>query len=157
MKKKIINKFILFDIIYMDKLDNVMDNVVVNKSIEFQNKLLNNDYFRVFFLILVGVFAGYTLQPVPKWLNNLFDKSEIFKFLVLFMVGSVAVHPINKSKAVKITLGAIIVLGLFYLARVFDGYLDNKKKQVEEKKQDEEKKQAEEKKSSEEKKPDETI
>lgn len=138
MKKKLINDIILYDIIYMDKINDVINNVVVNKSIEFQNKLLNNDYFRIFFLILTGVFAGYTLQPVPKWLSNLFDKSEIFKFLVLFMVGSVAVHPIDKSKALKITIGAVVVLGLFYLARVFDGYLDNKKKQAEEKKQDDE-------------------
>jgi len=144
-------------IIYMDKINGIMDNVVVNKSIEFQNKLLNNDYFRIFFLILVAVFAGYTLQPVPKWLSNLFDKSEIFKFIVLFMVGSVAVHPIDKSKAFKITLGVIVVLGLFYLARVFDGYLDNKKKQAEENKLAEGKKQVEENKLGDNKKPDETI
>lgn len=108
-------------------MDNVTDNIIVNKSIELQNKLFNNDYFRMFFLLITGVFIGYTLQPVPKWINNLFDNSYIFKFIILFMVGAIALHPLNKTKAFKIIIGTVITLFLFYLARQIDVLIEKKK------------------------------
>lgn len=109
-------------------MDNITNNIVINKSIEFQNKLLGNDYFRIFFLLITGVFIGYTLQPVPKWLNYLFDNSIIFKFIILFMVGIIAGHPLDKSKTFKVALGAFIVLFLFYLARQIDVLIEKQKK-----------------------------
>ena len=124
MKKKIKNNYLILSYYYMN---NITDNIVVNKSIELQNKLLENDYFRIFFLLITGVFIGYTLQPVPKWLNNLFDNSVIFKFIVLFIVGAVAVFPLDKYKTFKVALGAITVLFLFYLTRQIDVLIEKRK------------------------------
>ena len=71
---------------------------------------------------------GYTLQPVPKWLNNLFDTSNILKFLVLFISGAIAVYPLTQENIIIVTLCSIIVLFLFQMARTHDKKLEDKKK-----------------------------
>ena len=40
---------------------------------------------------------GYTLQPVPTWLNNIFNTSQVFKFIVLYLAGLVAVYPVSEE------------------------------------------------------------
>ena len=77
------------------------------------NNILADDMTRYLLLILTSVFAGYTLQPVPKALNNLFDNSQIFKFVVLFTVGCVAFYPVDHDKLVKITVSCLLLLLIF--------------------------------------------
>jgi hypothetical protein len=84
------------------------------------NNMFNNDFVRLFSLILAGIYAGYTLQPVPKWLNMLFDKSQLFKFIIIMIIGITAVYPIDNNKLINITLSATIVLMLFEFFRKYD-------------------------------------
>jgi hypothetical protein len=104
-----------------------MEDILVS-SVDIGNTSLKNDYFRMLILIVSGVFIGYTLQPVPKWLNNLFDTSNVFKFFVLFAVGSIAVYPLNKNNIVWVTTASIGCLYLFHLARLYDQKLEKDKK-----------------------------
>jgi hypothetical protein len=83
------------------------------------NIVLQNEFFRTFLLLLTGVLIGYTLQPVPRWLSSLMDKSHLFKFMILWIVGLVTLYPINKKKLIEITLGSIAVLVVFQLLRQF--------------------------------------
>ncbi len=82
------------------------------------NNILSYNYIRIFLLIITGVFMGYTLQPVPTWLNELFNTSIILKFLVLFIAGSVAVYPINENNILWVFFGSISTLYIFHLFRL---------------------------------------
>jgi hypothetical protein len=75
---------------------------------------------RIFLFLISSVFLGYTLHPVPKWLNNLFENNIIFKFFVMLIVSSIAVYPMSKQEFLYIILFSIIVLSIFELLRLFD-------------------------------------
>ena len=92
-----------------------MDFIILNI-----NKIFNNDFIRLFCSILTGIYAGYTLQPVPHWLNTLFNKSQLFKFIIIMIIGITAVYPIDKNKLINITLSATIILMLFEFFRKFN-------------------------------------
>jgi hypothetical protein len=93
---------------------------VVDKTSTVSNTLFANDFFRLASLILAGVFAGYTLQPVPRWLNRLFDTSVVFKFFVITVIGITAVYPLNKSKFVNVVISAALLLAIFEVMRGYD-------------------------------------
>lgn len=82
------------------------------------NGVLSNEYIRTVLVLLTAVTAGYTLQPVPSWLMNLFN-SNIFKFLVLFIIGCVAFYPLNKEKLNQLVIAIILLLTLFGIFRYF--------------------------------------
>jgi len=88
--------------------------------IEKINFMFSNDFYRLYLLILCSIYAGYTLQPVPKWLNNMFNTSNIFKFFILICIGITAVYPIDKNKLINISLSSFIILVLFDIFRTFD-------------------------------------
>ncbi len=81
---------------------------------------LNNDLIRYTLLVISGIFAGYMLQPVPKWLNNLFDNSNVFKFIILVFIGATALYPLDEKKFFNIIIGSIFILVLFAILRKFD-------------------------------------
>jgi hypothetical protein len=99
-------------------------DVIIDKSVVYNNEFLSKDYLRIILLLVTGVFMGYTLQPVPKWLNKMFDTSHTLKFFVLFIAGCIAVYPVNKSTIIWIGLGSALTLGLFQAARKYDKYLE---------------------------------
>lgn len=107
-----------------------LSDVVIEKSVGFNNEFLRNDYLRIALLLVTGVFMGYTLQPVPKWLNKMFDTSHTLKFFVLFIAGCIAVYPVNKSNIIWVGLGSALTLGLFHLARKYDEHLDEQEKKL---------------------------
>lgn len=80
---------------------------------EIINKVLDNIYLKTFLIILTGIYAGYTLQPVPKWLNNLFDTNIIFKFLIILIIGITMLHPLDSTKMTVVIVCAVLILGLF--------------------------------------------
>jgi hypothetical protein len=84
------------------------------------NALLSNDYLRTFLLTVAGVYAGYTLQPVPRKLNKLFDTSTPFKFLILFIMILTAYYPIDNHKVILALLIPILVLTFFEFLRQAD-------------------------------------
>jgi len=81
--------------------------------IEIINKILENLYIKTFLIILTGIYAGYTLQPVPKWLNELFDTNLIFKFIIILIIGITMLHPLDMSKLMVVIVCAVLILGLF--------------------------------------------
>ena len=84
------------------------------------NDVFSNDLVRLFLIILTGIVAGYTLKPVPKWLDNLFNTSYILKFIIIQTFGILVVYPINKSKLINIILITLMILILFEIFRNID-------------------------------------
>lgn len=105
----------------MEQISNIID-----KSVNLNNHFFKNDYFRTFLLLISGVFMGYTLQPVPKWLNKLFDTSPLIKFLVLFISGCISVYPLNKNNIILVFVGSVLTLIFFQCARYLDIYIEEK-------------------------------
>ncbi len=100
----------------------------VDNIVKVNNSILQNNHLRMLLLLVSGVFMGYTLQPVPKWLNNLFDTSNVLKFLVLFVSGAIAVYPLTQENIIIVTLCSVIVLFIFQMARNHDKKLEDKNK-----------------------------
>ncbi len=92
----------------------------MNLFVETTNNIFSNNYLRVFLLLITGVYMGYTLQPVPKWLNKMFDTSILLKFAILFIAGSISLYPLNNNSLMWVTVGSILTLGLFQYMRKMD-------------------------------------
>jgi hypothetical protein len=99
--------------------NNNNNNSVIEKIVTINNNIFSNDYIRTFVIIISGVFIGYTIQPIPKWLNNIFDNSQLFKFFVLFYTGAIALYPLTKDKIKWIIVSVLVIM---YLFRVFRNY-----------------------------------
>ena len=84
------------------------------------NNILSIDFIRILLLLLTSVYIGYTLQPVPETLNNLFNNSNLFKFLILFICGSTSLYPLDDQKIMYIFISSIIILLLFNYLRNLD-------------------------------------
>jgi hypothetical protein len=113
----------------MDVVNNVADI-----TIKTVNNTFSNDFFKLISLLLTGIFAGYTLQPVPKWLNKLFDNSNIFKFIIIFTIGITSVYPINKDKISNIFISSVVILVIFSVFRYIDTIYEKKEKDEKNKK-----------------------
>ena len=107
-----------------------MEQSIIDKFVNLNNDFLKNNYLRTTLLLISGVFIGYTLQPVPKWLNKVFDTSYLIKFLVLFTVGCTSIYPLNKTNIMWILFGSALTLTLFHFARYLDIYIEDNKKIV---------------------------
>lgn len=81
-----------------------------NKTALAGNWILRNDFIRIFLLIALNVAIGYTFQPVPKWVNNLFDTSTLFKFVIMFVLGCVSVYPLNATNLLWVLVCTVVVL-----------------------------------------------
>jgi hypothetical protein len=87
-----------------------------------------NDFFKLLSTLLTGILLGYTLQPVPKWLNNLFDNSNIFKFIIIFITGIISTYPIDISKIINSFISSVIILVIFFVFRYIDKIEEKDKK-----------------------------
>ena len=85
-----------------------MDTIV-----QIVNKALSNKFMRFSLMVLFWVFMGYTLQPVPKWLNNLFNTSNVFKFAILFIVFTISFYPLTPKTILWSALGSLALLFIF--------------------------------------------
>jgi hypothetical protein len=101
---------------------------MLSSIININNKVFKNNYLRMILLLISSVFMGYTLQPVPKWLNNLFDTSNILKFFILFISGTLAVYPLNNENIIYVTVCSILVLVIFNVSRKYEKKLEENKK-----------------------------
>jgi len=95
-------------------------NNITDITIKTVNDTFSNEFFKLISLLLTGILAGYTLQPVPKWLNKLFDNSNIFKFIIIFTIGITSTYPINKDKISNIFISSVIILVIFSVFRYID-------------------------------------
>jgi hypothetical protein len=69
---------------------------------------------------LGAVYVGYTLQPVPKVLDNLFKTSRVFKLacIVVFLMNVMGKLTVNAFLVSLIV--ALVVLALFEYLRTLD-------------------------------------
>jgi hypothetical protein len=88
------------------------------------NLFIDNKYSYIFTYIFVSIYIGYTLQPVPEWLNKLFNESNIFKFIVLLLFMSLSLHGkpngITQEDLMIIIISSICILSLFEFFRKID-------------------------------------
>ena len=84
------------------------------------NILLSNNTMRFFVLMVTSVYTGYTLYPVPKFLDELFYSSDIFKYLTLMFLLSTSMYPVTSENIYTILLIPGLVLLFFKLLRKYD-------------------------------------
>ena len=89
-------------------------------SFKYLNTVLENDWLRSLLLIIVSIFAGYTLQPVPTKLNNIFNTSTSFKYMILFVLLLTAFYPLDNRKVILSLVIPILTLALFEFLRKVD-------------------------------------
>jgi hypothetical protein len=79
---------------------------------------------------LGAVYVGYTLQPIPKVLDNLFKTSQVFKLVcvVVFLLNVMGKLTVNALLVALVA--AVVVLSLFEYLRVFDQEVVVEKKQL---------------------------
>ena len=87
-----------------------------------------NDFLKLLSTLFTGILVGYTIQPVPKWLNNLFDNSNIFKFILIFINCIISTYPIDLSKIINSFISSVIILVIFSIFR----YIDKKDEKINE-------------------------
>jgi hypothetical protein len=98
-----------------------MDNII-NKI----NYLFNETKaFRFLFYIISSVFIGYTLQPVPVWLNEQFNTNSILKYVILVITGMYLTLPITSEKLMYILVISFAILQLFAYFRTLDKKEEN--------------------------------
>lgn len=84
------------------------------------NQLLSNKYVYIIIFLITTVLIGYTLQPVPLFLNYLFDNSVIFKFVIMFIVVSTYYFSKdNKLTNEDFMLSIFISTGLLIILEIF--------------------------------------
>lgn len=89
----------------------------MEKLVQVLNTSLQSVYVRGFIFMLAGVYMGYTLQPVPEWLNDLFNTSNPFKFVILFFTSIAATYPLNNESVMVALVSSFVVLTLFEVMR----------------------------------------
>ena len=93
------------------------------------NNLFDHHFIKYFIIILTSVYAGYTLQPVPAWINYLFDNSHVFKFMILFLIGLSNFTPFkNNDQIYQLAIVCLTILIIFYFYRKLDPYFCKKEK-----------------------------
>jgi len=81
------------------------------------NDTLSYDPIKMFLILLSGVYAGYTLQPVPEVLNTLFNESVWFKYAILFTISALTLHPLDDKKLAISIVAPGLILYLFSVLR----------------------------------------
>ena len=85
------------------------------------NNSLSNDYIRTTILVIASVFAGYTLYRVPRPLNNLFYKSWLFKYMILFFGIATGLYPLSNDQMLLALIVPAVVLFIFEMMRAQEG------------------------------------
>lgn len=74
------------------------------------NDIVKIDSIKIFLLLLAGVYASYTLYPVPKVLEKMFNESMWFKYAILFILTVIALHPLdNKKFGISLIMPGVIL------------------------------------------------
>lgn len=83
--------------------------------------MIDNDNLRIFLVLFSGVFLGYTALPMPKFLADLFENSNVFKFFVLIIVGTISFYPLDTNKFIILCITACSILLTFEFMRQLEG------------------------------------
>ena len=73
---------------------------------------------RIFLLLLIGIFLGQTMQPIPQTLKSIIH-NKYFQFFVIFAV-TFDIYDFKKKCLIKSAVIAITILLIFELLRNFD-------------------------------------
>ena len=72
-------------------------------------------------MLITGIAMGYTLQPVPKSINALFDDSMLFRTVMLSLAGIFALSDnLNASLIIFIIICSVGIQLLFDAIRKYD-------------------------------------
>lgn len=93
---------------------------VLEPVVRLLNAFLHNDMFRLFVLAVASVYTGYTLYPVPKFLDDMFYTSNLFKYLILLLVLGASIYPLNDTKTYMIFVVPLLVLLFFQFLRNYE-------------------------------------
>jgi hypothetical protein len=89
--------------------------------LETVNSLLNYPNTKVVLVLLFSIMAGYTLNPVPEMMKNLFHNSHLFKFFVLFMLALLTTNgQVTTHRMLLCGVSVIVVLLIFHLIRNYE-------------------------------------
>jgi len=88
------------------------------------NSLLSNNSVRMTILLIASVFTGYTLYPIPAFLNDMFDTSIVFKYFILFFVLVASIYPLDQTKLILAIGVPVVILCFFEIMRNYQQYLD---------------------------------
>jgi hypothetical protein len=64
--------------------------------------------------------GGNTIRPVPRLLTEIFEKSFLFKYIILVSIGCRIFYPVDKKKLLTIFISAFILLYLLEILRKYD-------------------------------------
>lgn len=115
------------DIVQYPTSSDVPELSILSKVVQYP---FEYDSVRIFALIISSVLIGYTLQPVPKWLNKLFDTNNIFKFIIILISCLIALYPFTPTKLVYCIIFTSVSLILFEYARKLDETEQNESKKI---------------------------
>lgn len=110
-------------------------STILEKTSSVISYPISYDSLKIFLLLTSSILLGYTLQPVPKWLNKLFDTSHLLKFIIIFISGLIAVYPVTPRNFMYVTIFSIVVLVIFSILRYVDTWLGKEEPKLMEKKE----------------------
>lgn len=84
---------------------------------------MKTDY-RIFFAILVGIFFGRTINPVPHILHNIVT-NKIFQILTLTVL-FLDVYDFDQNKILESIIMASLIIIFFEYLRLFNGRFNRK-------------------------------
>lgn len=93
---------------------------MLDKTIDIVNDTLGNRHINIFLMLISGIFLGYTLQPIPKWLNKQFNTNYLLKYIIICTVGLTSLHPITRENFISVMIISFAILIMFDLMRKFD-------------------------------------
>jgi len=121
----------------LNKFVNATKDVMAIKRVEktgFFDKLADIDESLVKYkpihvgaMLATGILAGYCLQPVPTFINDAFNKSNVLKFFTLSAMGMLAMYPADKKTVITVLVMIVIFLIIMEYARDYDVNVYQKK------------------------------
>lgn len=87
---------------------------------QFINTFLQNRIFRIVVVVITSVFTGYTLYPVPQFLDSMFYTSSLFKYLILMFAIASSMYPLNEQTVLLAVVVPAVVLYTFHFLRKYN-------------------------------------
>ncbi len=73
------------------------------------NNILSNDLVEIPLTMMLALFVGNSLNPVPKIFEYFLFDSFLFKFIILALFGIRMFHPLDNKRLLKIIIIAFII------------------------------------------------
>ena len=83
------------------------------------NNSLSNEHFNLFAAILLTLLIGNTIKPVPPVLENLFNTSFLFNYVILVAFITRAFYPVTNQKLILILVFSFVLLYSLKILRMY--------------------------------------